>query len=148
MTVVDVPFVSAASAALLIVGQQALMLRVGLHRAKTRTAVGLSDDPHLERKVRRHGNLAENAPLFLVVLTLAELTGVALPILVGFAAAFLISRLAHAVGFSSLAGSHLGDGPKLFLRLRTGGALGTVFTGIALGLFLGLHLAAAAAGLR
>ena len=68
----NLPVYSAALGAFLIVLQVALMLTVGLHRTKGQF-IGLGDDPHLERKVRRHGNLAENAGLFLVVIALFEL---------------------------------------------------------------------------
>lgn len=131
-----VPIISAAVAAILMILQQLLMISVGMHRAKTGTGVGVSNDMILERKVRRHGNLAENAALFVVALTLAELRGTPSAIVVGFGTVFVFARLLHVIGFSSNAGSHLVDGSKIFLLMRSAGAFGTFFTGLALGGFL------------
>ncbi|MGD1866165.1 MAG: MAPEG family protein [Phormidesmis sp.] len=138
------PVVSALVAAVLIVLQQVLMITVGLHRAKAGIGVGIGSDTHLERKVRRHGNLAENSALFIATLALAELCGAPRPIVAGFGIVFVIARLSHALGFASLAGSHVGEkGNKAFPAMRAVGAFGTFFTGIGLGLFLAFTLATA-----
>ena len=109
------------------------MIAVGLHRTKTGVGIGVGNDPNLERKIRRHGNLSENAALFIVVLALAELCGISKPIIAGFGAIFVLARLLHALGFSSLVGSHLAEGNKLFVAMRAIGAFGTFLTGILLG---------------
>jgi uncharacterized membrane protein YecN with MAPEG domain len=47
-----------------------------------------------------HGNLAENAPIFLILLCLVELTRVH-PLIVGcLGPAFLVCRIAQAIGLS------------------------------------------------
>ena len=128
------PIVSAIVAAVLIILQQVLMITVGLHRAKAGIGVGVGSDVNLERKVRRHGNLAENSALFVVTLAISELFGAPTIAVAGFGLAFVVARFSHAIGFSSLAGSHVGaQGSKAFVIMRAMGAFGTFFTGIGLG---------------
>ena len=141
-SVISVPVISAMVAAVLIVLQQALMITVGLHRAQAGIGIGVGEDAHLERKVRRHGNLAENSALFVVTLAISELFGAPTIAVAGFGLAFVVARFSHAIGFSSLAGSHVGaQGSKAFVIMRAMGAFGTFFTGIGLGLFLAFTLA-------
>ena len=137
----DFPYVSAALGAFLIVLQQLLMISVGFHRTKVRLGVGIGDDPDTERKVRRHGNLAENAALFIVVLALTELSGASNTAVVSFAIVFAIARICHAVGFMHVDGSHANlKGNKFFLGMRVLGATATGWGGIGLGGYLGYLL--------
>lgn len=131
------PLTAALTGAVLIVLQQILMLNTGMHRVKTQIGVGVGDDLHLERKARRHGNLAENAALFVIVLGLTELITGSSGAVSTFAAVFVGARLCHALGFSSLSGSHGGDeGSKVFVLLRALGAFGTALSGVGLGAYL------------
>ena len=132
----EFPVISAATAGLLLAIQQLLMFNVGMYRGRVRIATGYGDDLNLERVSRRHGNLAENAAIFVVVLTLLELKTGASFVIISFAGTFILARLAHAVGFSSLAGSHLKEGNKLFLYSRTAGATITALLGPLLGGYL------------
>ncbi|MEM6639408.1 MAG: MAPEG family protein [Pseudomonadota bacterium] len=127
------PYVATALAAFLIILQQVLMMSVGFHRAKTKVGVGVADDRNLERKVRRHGNLSENAAILVVVLALAETMGASQTVVITFAALFAVARLSHAVGFMHLDGSHNPAGNKFFIGMRAAGATTTGFGGIALG---------------
>lgn len=124
----NLPLYAAALGAFLIVLQVVLMLSVGLHRSKGQF-LGIGDDKDLERKVRRHGNLAENSGLFLVVIALFEmLVGQTTYVLV-LCIAFAVARIFHALGFASLAGSHgedLTGGRKAFAGMRAMGAFGTL----------------------
>jgi len=52
------------------------------------------------------------------------------------AAVFVSARIAHAIGFSSAAGSHLAEGNRIFLLMRSSGATLSALTGIALGVYL------------
>jgi len=52
----------------------------------------MGDDRDLERKVRRHGNLAENAAIFVVVLALAEMIGTGSAMLWALGLIFLVGR--------------------------------------------------------
>lgn len=139
----NMPIYTAILGAFLIVLQIALMLRVGVQRAKG-AAIGHEGNPDLERKVRRHANLAENAGLFVAVIALFEMIAGQTPFVLGVCIAFALSRLAHAFGFSSLAGSH-GEGTsgerKLYLRARMAGATGTALTGFAVAIGIGLAVA-------
>ncbi len=147
----ELPLYTAALAALLAVLQWSLMLVVGLYRTRIWQPIGLTEDKVLERLVRRHGNLAENAGLIIASLGVYE-------VLVGqtgttfwLATAFAAGRLAHAVGFTSLAGSHgdslagshgemSGLAGKLAMGLRAGGAVTTGVTGLALGIALAFEI--------
>ncbi|MEM8812867.1 MAG: MAPEG family protein [Pseudomonadota bacterium] len=129
-----VPIVTAFAAGLLIVLQQALMLNVGLYRGKVGIGAGIGDDQTLERKLRRHGNLAENSALFLVALALAEMVGAPGILIASLAGIFILCRLAHAIAFTSLAGSHTPtEGGSVYLVLRAAGAGGTALLGFILG---------------
>ncbi|MEO1475240.1 MAG: MAPEG family protein [Pseudomonadota bacterium] len=128
------PIIATGLGAGLIILQYLLMLNVGMHRFATSVGVGSGTDQHLERKVRRHGNLAENAALFLVMLGFVEAYGAPDNVVIGFAAAFGVARLLHAIGFSSLDGSHNPEAKnKFFLMARAIGAFGTAFSGLGLG---------------
>lgn len=137
----DFPDIAAATAAVLLLLQQVLMLNTGLYRAKTGIGVGTGGDLTLERRMRRHGNLAENAAIFVAGLALLELYTGTTPVVMGFAAVFLAARLLHIVGFSTISGSHGPAGPggpagRLFVAIRATGATGSALTGIALGGYL------------
>lgn len=134
----NLPVYTAALGAFLIVLQVALMLSVGLHRSKGQF-IGIGDDRDLERKVRRHGNLAENSGLFLVVIALFEMLVGQTTFVLALCAVFAAARLLHALGFSSLAGSHgedLTGARKAFAGMRAMGAFGTL--GVALGSAFGI----------
>jgi uncharacterized protein len=81
------------------------------HRRRARVGIGTGSDTALERAVRVHGNFAEYAPLFLVLLLAAELNGGATVLLHILGAAFLLARLAHAIGL----GQNSGTSPGRFL---------------------------------
>jgi len=126
----NLPLYSAALGAFLIVLQVVLMLTVGLHRAKG-APIGIGDDQELERKVRRHGNLAENSGLFLAVLALLEILAGQIWYVAALCILFSVARLSHAIGFSTLAGSHGTEGNKSpFILMRGMGALGTLLTAL------------------
>ncbi len=130
-------------AAYLLVLQQVLMLTVGLYRTRKRRGMGFQDDLTLERMVRRHGNLAENAGIFVVSMVLLELQTGPTRLVFSLCFAFAIARTLHAIGFSSAAGAYQlnsqGLGP-LFLSARALGALSTAFTGIGCSCALAISL--------
>lgn len=133
----DLPYTAATVAAILIILQQILMMIAGTYRAKVSVGVGTGDDKDLERKVRRHGNLAENAAIFVIVLSLTEGLFGSSTVITVFGTVFVIARLSHAAAFASLAGSHgQENASKIFPILRVIGALGTGLSGIGLGLYL------------
>jgi uncharacterized membrane protein YecN with MAPEG domain len=85
----------------------------------------------MARLSRRHGNLAENAAIFIVTLGFLELLAGSAGAVPWLAAAFLIVRAAHIFAFSSTAGSHGGEsGGRVFALCRMLGAIGTTAVGI------------------
>ncbi|QTD57220.1 MAPEG family protein [Parasphingorhabdus cellanae] len=135
-----VPIISAYAGGFLIIMQAILMVLTGLHRAKSGINLGVGDDPVMERKIRRHGNLAENAGLFVAVLALAEMTGVTTQVIMTIAIVFVVVRLFHAIALSTEAGSHGAETGKIFVLARIIGAFGTLLSFLALGAFLLLNL--------
>ena len=116
------------------------MLTVGSHRVKASVGVGFGEDRNLERKIRRHGNLAENAAIFIAALLFVELAGAAGAIVTGFAIVFAIARVSHAIAFTNLHGSHNTGGSQFYVAARVAGASGTALSGLALGLYLAYSL--------
>jgi len=130
------PIVSALLGGTLLPLQTIMMLTVGMYRSSSKQSIGVANDAKLERLVRRHGNLAENAAIFLVVLALYELLFGASAFVWGVGLVFFVARLFHIIGFSNATGSHLVDpkGPgKIFILFRMGGALLTALSTIVLG---------------
>lgn len=133
------PVFSAMLAGTLLTVQTIMMLLVGTYRSGARKGVGVDGDIKLERLVRRHGNLAENAAIFLIVLTLYELLFGDTVFALSIGVVFLVARMLHIIGFSSNAGSHLVDADgagRLFVLLRASGAGLTALSTLALGLTL------------
>jgi uncharacterized membrane protein YecN with MAPEG domain len=94
------PLISALTAGILIVMQMALALTVALARRRNRQSLGDGGNKDVLQAARRHGNLAENAALFIAGFTLMELLGgdrVELEIL---CAVFVLARVSHAIGLS------------------------------------------------
>ena len=131
-----IPIIAAVAGAVLIFLQAILMILVGAHRIRNRINLGTGDDPALERKIRRHGNLAENAALFVVVLALAEMTVVPNIVVQIIALVFVIGRIFHAIALSTVAGSHGAKTGKIFAAFRAIGAFTTFGSFIALGGYL------------
>lgn len=128
----NLPLYTAALGAFIIVFQVVLMLTVGFHRTKG-PFIGLDGNKDLERKVRRHGNLAENSGLFVAVLALLEILVGQTWYVATLCGIFAGARILHAIGFSSLAGSHgedLTGARKLFAGARALGAMGTLVTAL------------------
>ena len=90
--------ITAIYAAIVVVGVVILANIVSAHRGRTGISIYDGGDQRLALAIRRHGNLAENVALALLVLALCEMRGMpdwgvhALGILL------VVSRLAHAVG--------------------------------------------------
>lgn len=130
------PIIAAVAGAVLIILQAILMILVGVHRIRNRVNLGTGDDPALERKVRRHGNLAENAALFIVVLALAEMTVVPNEVVRIIALIFILGRILHAIALSTIAGSHGATTGRIFPIFRALGALTTFGSFVFLGGYL------------
>lgn len=139
----NLPIYSAALGAFIIVLQVLLMMQVGLYRTKGQF-VGIGDDRELERRVRQHGNLAENSGAFIAVLGLLEILVGQTATLFSLCVLFAVARSLHAIGFASLAGSHgdnLQGARKLFAAARGIGAFGTAATALGAAGVIGFTLA-------
>ncbi len=91
---------TALYASLLTVLFLALATGVTLHRARTGISILHGTDMTLALWIRRHGNLAENLPLVLMLMALCEARGLPSPWLHAAGIAVLVGRLAHAAGLS------------------------------------------------
>jgi uncharacterized membrane protein YecN with MAPEG domain len=118
------PLVSALTAGVLILMQIALMLAVVAARRRNRQSIGDGGHQDLLQAMRRHGNFAENAAIFLAGFTLLELAGGGRLGLAVLCAAFVLGRISHAVGLSMT---------KTVNPFRTGGVVLTAIVGVALG---------------
>ena len=111
------PIIAALAAAFLAVMQVILMVTVGNRRRTSAIPFGDGGDADMLRITRRHGNFIENAPMFLILLSLLEILGGSQSIVLGLAAVFIVTRISHAIALSSA------NSPIAF---RAVGALGTL----------------------
>jgi uncharacterized protein len=122
------PFVSAFTAGILVIMQMALMFSVVLARRRNRQSIGDGGQHDVLLAIRRHGNFAENAAIFVAGFALLELMGGGRTGLAIMCTAFVLARISHVVGLSMPS--------KTTNPLRVGGAAVTTFVGIALGIRL------------
>ena len=101
---VNMPLYTGITVALLAVIQVVLMFRVIAHRGKTEVLIGTGGVESLEQRIRVHANFIENAPTFMVLLLLIEIMAGSTLWVAGLAGVFVVSRLAHAIGFSLSSG--------------------------------------------
>ncbi len=94
------PVVSAVTGGILIILQAIFMLAAANQRRQHGPAVGEATEPGMIRVVRRHGNLAENAGIFIVCAALLELLGGSRYWVEILCAVFVVARLLHAVALS------------------------------------------------
>jgi uncharacterized membrane protein YecN with MAPEG domain len=129
----DFPLTYTALAAAILGALYVYMtLSIGLQRQNTRIAMGDNGDEAFAKKIRGHGNAAEQIPLGLILIGLNEAMNSGLFVLI-LAALLIFGRIMHAAHF-------YGDNKPLKLRaygmmLTLGShALGVV--GIVIGLIL------------
>jgi uncharacterized membrane protein YecN with MAPEG domain len=118
------PLVTMLAAGTLILLQMVLMLLVVIARRRARVSLGAGADEGLLRAIRRHGNLAENAPIFLLAFALLEMIGTERARLATLAIIFVVARLTHIVGLSLKRSAN---------PVRVAGVAGTAYVGFALG---------------
>ena len=111
------PIIAALAAAFLAVMQVILMVTVGNRRRTSAIPFGDGGDADMLRITRRHGNFIENAPMFLILLSLLEILGGSQSIVLGLAAIFIVTRISHAIALSSATSP---------IAFRAVGALGTL----------------------
>ena len=121
------PLISALTAGILIIMQMVLASAVARARRRNRQSLGDGGNKDLLPAIRRHGNLAENAALFIAGFTLMELLGgnrIELEIL---CAVFVLGRISHVIGLSM---------QNTVNPFRIIGITATIVVGIALGVSL------------
>ncbi len=121
------PIVSILTTGILVIMQMALMLNVVLARLHTRQSLGDGGHQKLQQAIRRHGNFAENAALFVIGIALLELAGGSRSGIVMLCTLFVIGRVSHVIGLSM---QRTSNAP------RTVGIVLTAFVGVALGIRL------------
>jgi uncharacterized membrane protein YecN with MAPEG domain len=127
MSTLALPVVASITVGILIIVQLALMLVVVQNRRRARQSLGDGSDAALLRAVRRHGNFAENAAIFLVALALTEMMGAQRWFVATAAVVFILGRAAHAIGLS------MANTVNVW---RVGGIFATVAAGLTLGVQL------------
>ena len=93
--ILPITSLTAAALALLLL---ALAVETVSKRLKLKAAFGDADDRGLIAATRSHGNLAEHAPIVLIMLGLLEYGGTNATMLTALAGAFVVGRIAHAIG--------------------------------------------------
>jgi uncharacterized protein len=121
------PIVTAFTAGVIIVMQMALAFSVVRARRRARQSIGDGGDQGLLLAIRRHGNFAENAAIFIACFTLLEIMGGGGMGLAILCAGFVLGRIGHIIGLS------MKDTVNPF---RIGGIVLTIAVGLALGVRL------------
>jgi uncharacterized protein len=118
------PILSALIAGILIILQMGLMLSVVLARRRKLQSIGDGGNPELLAAIRRHGNFAENAAIFVAGFALLEILGGDRTPIMTMGAAFVVGRVSHVMGLSM---------KNTLNAFRIAGVTITVFVGVALG---------------
>lgn len=108
--------VTAVYAAILALMFLGLTYYVILGRARTHVSILHGDDMDLATRIRRHGNFTESVPLALILMALAEASGLAAPWLHAAGGILVASRVLHPFGLYH-------DRPATFGRIA--GVVGT-----------------------
>lgn len=107
-----------------------LALRISAVRIREKVSLGDGEIPELNKRIRAHANLLENAPVFLIMVGLLEASGFNTTIAGILCGLFLLARLAHAIGISGSRG--------VFIFRRIGAAL-TMLLVLVTGVILAYH---------
>lgn len=118
------PFVTAITAGALLIVQMLLAFTVSGARGQSNVWVGDGGQDALLRAIRRHGNFAENASIFMIGFMLLEFSKVSAALMITLCTAFVVVRLAHIVGLSQRNTGNI---------FRLIGGVGTYLIGFALG---------------
>jgi uncharacterized protein len=121
------PIVTAFTAGLLIIMQMALLFSVVRARWSARQSIGDGSNQALLLAIRRHGNFAENAAIFIACFALLEIMGGSSPGFMILCAGFVLGRISHIIGLSM---------KRTVNPFRTGGIALTITTGVTLGVRL------------
>ena len=98
-------------------------------RIRTETMFGAGEDAKMKMVRGTHANLAENAPIALILMALLEMTSAHHWTLTGLAALFLIARVVHIYGMYQ----HHDTGN---VRFRQAGVIGSTLSIVAMALWV------------
>lgn len=109
---------TAVVAALLALWAVALSNYVSITRGRLGVQNGDGGNPQMALAIRRHANLTEYLPLSLILLGLAEISGLGATWMMLLGAALVVARLAHPFGLSlTVINSPLRIGPTVINHL-------------------------------
>jgi len=86
----------------------ALSAQVVLARRRFRVGLGAGSEEGLQQAIRVQANFVEYVPFAVILLVLAELTGLPLPALHGAGVLLVASRILHAIGLTQSPGRSFG----------------------------------------
>jgi uncharacterized membrane protein YecN with MAPEG domain len=108
----------------LLIIQIVLAAATSSARGKNNVSIGDGGNDSVLRALRRHGNFAENAGIFLAGFTILELSRLNNLALIALCSLFLFFRIVHAIGLSK---------PDTRNGFRLVGGLGTYLAGLVVG---------------
>lgn len=93
-----------------LIGLLLIVLSSNVSRLRVRLKVLFGDggQPELERAIRAHANLTENAPLALILLASVEAQGFSTTVLHVLGIILVVGRVLHAYGLTRNAGTSIG----------------------------------------
>jgi len=86
----------------------ALSAQVVLARRRYRVGLGAGSEEGLQQAIRVQANFVEYVPFAVILLVMAELTGLPLPALHGAGVLLVASRILHAIGLTQSPGRSFG----------------------------------------
>ena len=126
-TTAYLPAVTMLYAGLLGILLVVLAFNVVRLRLGKKVGLGVGEGGLIEQPVRVHANFTENAPIFIWLLLVAELTGTSSGVLHSAGVVFVVARLLHAFGLSRARNRSFG---------RVTGSAGTMLSILGLSVYL------------
>src|SRR5713101_4094280 len=100
LMMLNVPVITATYAAILGLLAAALTVNVIVNRVRLQVDTGDGGLPKMAQAIRAHANFAEHVPLALILIGLAEMTGIRSWMIWALGGALLIARVLSAVGLN------------------------------------------------
>ena len=92
-----------------------LAYNVSRYRVGQKIDFGDGGHPGLQRAIRAHANLTENAPLALILLIAVEAQGYSAAVIHTLGVALVLGRVMHAIGLARNAGTSVGRAGGILL---------------------------------
>lgn len=109
-----------------------LAIRVSRQRGISKVGIGTGGDAPMERAMRIHANAAENIPIVLILLGLAEACGSGVVFLHGIGISLTVGRLLHAWGLTRSPNESFGRAAGIILTwfALAAGAIRALLSGL------------------